>query len=64
MRHSEFWSRLEAALGPAYATAWSRQFAITALGSRTAVEALDDGVEPLVVWRAIHAALDLPARDR
>lgn len=64
MRHTEFWARMESALGPSYATAWAHQVSITALGSRTAMEALDAGVEPKTVWRAVHDLLDLPPRDR
>lgn len=64
MRHSEFWVRLEHHLGPAYARSWASQFAISSLGSQTAQEALDAGVPPLEVWRAVHAALRLPASDR
>ncbi len=64
MRHSEFWLRMETALGSAYATVWAREYSITSLGSRTAIEALDAGVEPQTVWRAVHSALELPAHDR
>ncbi|MBC9224798.1 DUF3046 domain-containing protein [Aeromicrobium sp. 636] len=64
MRHSEFWQRMEAALGAAYASSWARQQAIGALGGRTPVEALEAGVDPQQVWRAVHATLDLPARER
>lgn len=64
MRYSDFWLRMEAALGATYAASWARQFSITELGSRTAVEALESGVEPRTVWHAVHAVLDLPARDR
>nr|WP_283251669.1 DUF3046 domain-containing protein [Aeromicrobium duanguangcaii] len=55
---------MEAALGSAYASSWARQQAITALDGRTPVEALEAGVDPQRVWRAVHAALDLPARER
>ncbi len=64
MRHSEFWERMDVALGPTYARSWADQFSITALGSRTAREALDAGEDPRTVWRAVHAALELPPRDR
>lgn len=64
MRHTEFWDRMEAALGPAYARSWSERFVIADLGGRTADEALADGYEPKEVWRAVHAVLDLPARER
>jgi len=55
---------MEAALGGSYAESWARQQAITSLGGRTPVEALEEGVDPQQVWRAVHATLDLPARDR
>ncbi|SKB03201.1 DUF3046 domain-containing protein [Aeromicrobium choanae] len=64
MRHSDFWQRMEAALGPSYAASWARQQTITALDGRTPVEALDAGVDPQRVWRAVHATLELPARER
>lgn len=60
MRHTEFWSRLETALSPAYARAWAGQFVIADLDNRTASEALDDGVSPRVVWDAVWRALELP----
>lgn len=64
MRHSEFWKRMEAALGSSYAESWARQQAISSLDGRTPAEALEAGVDPVRVWRAVHATLDLPARDR
>jgi hypothetical protein len=34
------------------------------LGGRTVDEALDAGVPPKEVWRAVWVALDLPPRER
>ena len=64
MRHTEFWDRMDDALGSAYARTWAEQFVIRHLGGRTAQEALDAGVPPKEVWRAVWAALDLPASQR
>ena len=64
MRHTEFWARMEAALGPTYARTWARQHVLSALGERTASEALAAGEAPKVVWRAVWAELELPPRDR
>ena len=64
MRHTEFWERLESALGRAYARSWARQFVMSDLGDRTAAEALDAGVPPKQVWAAVWRALELPARER
>ena len=55
---------MEHALGPAYAKSWASMHVMAELGGRTAQEALDAGVPPKVVWRAVWAALELPARDR
>ena len=64
MRHTEFWSRMEAALGPGYAGLWAESHVLASLGGRTASEALEAGEPPRTVWRAVWAELDLPATDR
>lgn len=64
MRHTEFWSRMDDALGPAYARSWADMFVMADLGSRTASEALAAGVPPKQVWSAVWRALDLPAIKR
>ena len=64
MKHTEFWTRMEDALGPAYARTWASMYVLADLGGRTVDEALAGGVPPKEVWRAVWAALGLPARDR
>ena len=64
MRHTEFWERMDQALGPAYSRSWAAMHVMAELGGRTAQEALDAGVSPKTVWRAVWAVLELPARDR
>jgi len=64
MRHTEFWSRMDAALGEDYSRSWADLHVMADLGGRTASEALAAGVPPKQVWAAVHAALGLPARDR
>jgi hypothetical protein len=64
VKHTELWARLEDALGPAYARSWASMYVLAELGGRTVEEALTAGVEPKVVWRAVWAALELPAKDR
>jgi hypothetical protein len=64
MRHTEFWERMDQALGPAYARSWAEQHAITELGSRTVAEALAEGEPPKRVWLAVWRTLGLPPRDR
>ena len=64
MRHTEFWARMEQALGPGYARVWAREHVIAGLGERTVQEALADGEDTKLVWREVWKVLRLPARDR
>ena len=64
MRHSEFWERMEQHLGVGYAPVWADQQVLADLSGRTVTEALDAGVPPKTVWRAVWAALELPASER
>ena len=64
MRHTEFWVRMDHALGTGYAKAWAGQFVMGELGGRTAQEALDAGVPPKQVWAAVWRALGLPDSER
>lgn len=64
MRHTEFWQRMNAALGPAYARTWSEQHVLAELEGRTVDEALEAGEAPKRVWRAVWADLELPAQER
>ena len=63
MRHTEFWSRLGAALGDSYARFWAERQVIAALDGRTPAEALAAGVPPKQVWAAVHEDLELPASE-
>lgn len=65
VRHTEFWERMEQALGSgAYARHWSEQHVMAELGGRTVAEALDAGMPPKQVWRAVWQTLELPASLR
>lgn len=64
MRHTEFWARMDAALGRDYARFWAEQQVIGDLGGRTVVEALAAGEPPKSVWRAVWETLGLPDRER
>ena len=64
MRHTEFWQRLDLALGPEYSRSWAALHVMADLGGRTAEQALEAGIPPKQVWRAVWATLELPAKDR
>lgn len=55
---------MEHHLGAGYAETWADQFVMSELDGRTAQQALDAGVAPVHVWRAVWSALGLPASDR
>ena len=64
MRLSDFWLRMQAELGESYAHSYARDVVISELGGRTVQQALDAGEDTKVVWRAVCAALDVPANRR
>jgi len=64
VRLTEFWRRLEEAVGETYARSWAADFHISELGGLTVLQAIDAGVETVDIWRAVHAALALPANQR
>lgn len=64
MRHTEFWARMERALGPAYARTWSHEHVMATLGGRTVSQALEAGESPKTVWRAVWETLELPPAER
>lgn len=64
VRHTEFWARMGAHLGPTYAESWARDQRLAELDGRTVTQALDDGVPPRQVWRAVCEALRLPGSER
>ena len=64
MRHTEFWVRMEHALGPSYARSWAASHVLRSLDGRTVTESLAAGEPCKSVWRAVWAELDLPANER
>lgn len=64
MKHSEFWLRMEHHLGSTYARSWATSQVLGTLDGKTVDEALEDGMAPKQIWRAVHEALALPARER
>jgi hypothetical protein len=64
MRLTDFWNRMRAQFGDVYAESVAQDYVIASLGSRTVNQALADGVEAKVVWRAVCDAFHLPERLR
>jgi hypothetical protein len=63
VRLSDFWRRMDEALGP-MAETYARDQVLSELGGRTVTEALDAGEAAKDVWRAVVSAAQLPSRFR
>jgi hypothetical protein len=55
---------MEQVLGSGYYASWAADHVLAELGGRTVNQALRDGEDAKVVWRAVVANLGLPARHR
>lgn len=64
MRHTEFWARMDHALGASYARSWASSFVMRELDGRTAQEAIDAGESPKQVWGAVWRTLELPVAQK
>lgn len=64
VRQTDFWQRMAASFGPAYADSLARDQVLATLGGRTIVEALAAGDDVKDVWRAVVATFEAPVRLR
>lgn len=64
MRLTIFWERMRAHFGETSADTFARDHVMSELGGRTVIQALDDGWEAKDVWRAVCAAMEVPASHR
>lgn len=53
MRRSDFWDRLAAVFGGTYVQSIANDQVLTQLGGRTISNALAEGEEVQVIWRAV-----------
>jgi hypothetical protein len=64
VRLTHFRALMEEEFGAVRAAAVVRDHVFAELGGRTAEEALEAGVDPRDVWRAVCVAYDVPAERR
>ncbi|MDR1768786.1 MAG: DUF3046 domain-containing protein [Propionibacteriaceae bacterium] len=64
MPEAELWNRLRSHLGDAYAATWAEWTVLADLGNRTVNQALADGLECKLIWRAVWQFLELDAVHR
>lgn len=59
-----FWDRMRAQFGDVYAESVAKDQVLSSLGGRTVSQALADGEDVKVVWRAVCEAFQVPERMR
>jgi Protein of unknown function (DUF3046) len=64
VRLTEFWERMRRQFGDTYAESVAKDQVLPGLGSRTVNQALADGEDAKVVWRAVCEAFRVPERLR
>jgi hypothetical protein len=64
VRLTEFWARMRRQFGDSYAESVAQDQVLSGLGSRTVNQALADGEDAKVVWRAVCEAFKVPERQR
>jgi Protein of unknown function (DUF3046) len=64
VRLTDFWQRMDEQFGSAYAQSVAKDYVLAGLGGRTVAQALADGEDVKVIWRAICAAFPVPDRLR
>ena len=60
MRLTEFWVRMREQFGDVYAESVAKDYVLSNLGGRTVNEALADGEDAKVVWRAVSDTFNVP----
>ncbi len=64
MRLTEFWDRMRAQFGEAYAQSVAKDYVFDNLAGRTIERALADGVDAKMVWRSVCDTFNLPEKLR
>ena len=59
-----FWERMRAQFGDVYAESVAKDHVLAGLGGRTVTQALADGEDAKLVWRAVCEAFPVPERLR
>ena len=64
VRLTDFWERMDETFGRVYARSWADDQHLAALGGRTVLQALAEGMDTKDVWRAVCAHAPVPAHLR
>jgi Protein of unknown function (DUF3046) len=60
VRLTEFWVRMREQFGDVYAESLAKDYVLSNLGGRTVNEALADGEDAKIVWRAVCDTFNVP----
>ena len=63
MRLTEFHELVDGQFGPVRGASLLVDYVLTGLGGRTPAQAIEEGIDPRDVWRALCADFDVP-RDQ
>jgi Protein of unknown function (DUF3046) len=64
VRLTEFWQRMNAQFGEAYAHSVAKDFVLADLGGRTVERALADGEDVRKIWHAVCSSFNVPENLR
>jgi hypothetical protein len=64
MRLTAFWERMNGQFGESYAQSVAKDYVLAGVGGRTVREALADGEDAKVIWRAVCEAFEVPENLR
>jgi hypothetical protein len=60
VRLTVFWEQMNSQFGESYAASVAKDYVLAGIGGRTVTQALADGVDVKVIWRAVCDAFDVP----
>jgi hypothetical protein len=64
VRLTVFWDRMNSHFGEDYAASVAQDYVLADLGGRTVNQALADGQDVKVIWKAVCDAFDVPEKLR
>jgi len=64
VRLTVFWDRMNSQFGEDYAASVAKDYVLADIGGRTISQALADGEDTKLIWKAVCEAFDVPASLR
>jgi Protein of unknown function (DUF3046) len=64
VRLTVFWDRMNSQFGEDYAASVAKDYVLADVGGRTVSQALADGEDAKLIWKAVCEAFDVPANLR